>query len=183
MISETLTAIPGSFAAGETVSYLRSAPSGYAPADGWTLTLYLAGENTASAQATEESGAYRVTLTASETSQLEPGSYRWVERLSDGAGVVHDLASGTVIVLPNIGAAASGDLQTWAEKTLPIVEAAIAGRLPSGMESYQIAGRAVSKIPIRELVALRGQLQAEVNRIRNRGKIGRTHKVYFPPTG
>lgn len=44
MIDANLTTLPDNFAAGETVSYLRSVPSGYGPGDGWALTLYLAGE-------------------------------------------------------------------------------------------------------------------------------------------
>ncbi len=180
MIPSNLSALPSSFAAGETVTYLRTVPAGYGPGDGWALTTFLAGVKTLQATGVSEAGAFRVTFPAAETAPLEAGSYRWVERLSKAA-ISYDFASGFLVVTPNVGTAGQGDLQAWAEKTLPIVEAAIAGRLPSGMDSYQIAGRAVSKIPIRDLFALRAQLQSEVNRIRNPGSLGRTIKVSFPP--
>lgn len=128
----------------------------------------------------DESGSYRITLAASDTAQLEAGRYQWIERLSK-AGEVHDFASGVVIVDPDVGVAAAGELQSWEEKTLPIVELAIAGRLPSGMENYQVFGRAIGKIPIKDLLSIRASLQADVNRLRNPGRIGRSVKVQFPP--
>lgn len=180
-IETTLTAVPENFPAGVTVSYLRSVPSGYGPGDGWTLKLYLAGESTLQKAGADEDGSYRITLAATDTAQLEPGRYRWIERLSDGSGEVHDFAAGIVIVEADVGVAAAGELQSWEEKTLPIVELAIAGRLPSGMENYQVFGRAIGKIPIRDLLAIRTSLQADVNRLRNPGRIGRPVKVQFPP--
>ncbi len=178
MIDTSLTALPSSFAAGESVTYLRAALPGYGPADGWALALSIAGEKTLTVSATTEGEAFRVTLTAAATTTLEAGSYRWVERLTKGTDA-HDYATGEVIVTPNIAAAEAGELQTWAEKTLPILEAAIAGRLPSGMENYQIGNRAVGKMGISELWARRAEVLSEVNRIRNAGKFT-TYKVTFP---
>jgi hypothetical protein len=51
---------------------------------------------------------------------------------------------------------------SFARDTLTLVESAIAGQLPAGMASYQIAGRAITKIPIKELWELRDKLRAEI---------------------
>lgn len=51
---------------------------------------------------------------------------------------------------------------SWASDTLTLVESAISGQLPAGMASYQLAGRAITKIPIQELMKLRQQLREEV---------------------
>jgi hypothetical protein len=179
MSTATLTAMPEEFAAGTTLTFLRSLPD-FSPSD-WEMTVYLAGPKTASVTATDESGSFRVTFPAATTSGLAAGTYTWVERLThQTTGEICDAESGIVVVAPNVGTAADGDLQTFAQKTLPIVEAAIEGRLPRGVENYQVYGRAVGKIPIADLMRIRIQLQAEVAREQNPGTLGRTVKVHFP---
>jgi hypothetical protein len=83
---------------------------------------------------------------------------------------------------PNAATSAPGSFVTWEEKTLAIVEAALSGRLTSDIESYQIAGRAVNKIPIQELKKLRGELRAAVWRQQNPGQLGVAYKVQFDTT-
>lgn len=173
----SLTALPESFAAGTTVSYLKTLP-GY-PNSLWTLTLYLAGAKTASFLATNEGSGFRVTLPADITAELAAGAYTWTERIEMGGPTRLDVATGIVVVQANIADATDGSFQSWAEKTLPIVELAIAGRLPTGMESYQIAGRAVSKIPIADLVKLRSQLIAMIARVQNPTRVSQQVLVKF----
>lgn len=80
---------------------------------------------------------------------------------------------------PNAASSPAGSFVTFEERTLAVLEAAIAGRLPAGIESYQIAGRAVNKIPMKELVQLRGQYRAAVWRQQNPGKLGVPYEVEF----
>jgi len=47
-------------------------------------------------------------------------------------------------VLRHIPAMAAWSIQTWEEQTLEILQAAIAGNMSQNVQSYQIAGRAVS---------------------------------------
>src|SRR5262249_44312146 len=81
---------------------------------------------------------------------------------------------------PNVATAAAGAFNTWEEQTLAVVEAAIAGRLTSDIQAYQIAGRSVSKIPIEDLRRIRGELKAAIWRIKNPGRLGESYKVSFP---
>ena len=166
--------MPSRFAAGTTVIYSRSLP-GYSPVDGWALTLYLSG-----AAAVDYAGApsgAKWTVTIPATAQLEAGNYQWVERVSKAAEV-YDAASGVVQVLPDISKAPAGDLRSWEERTLEVIECALTGRLTNDMQSYQIAGRAVTKIPIGELLALRSSLSAAVRAQRGDGRLGQMRAAF-----
>jgi hypothetical protein len=51
--------------------------------------------------------------------------------------------------------------------------------VPGDIEAYHIAGRAVTKIPLRELLALRGMYRAVVWRQQHPGKLSKPWKVDF----
>lgn len=179
-MSTDLTALPTSIIAGTTVSYLRTLED-YDPSE-WTLTLYLRGIGQADVQASPEAGSFRVIIPANEG--LAGGTYRWEERVSKGAEV-YSVGSGFVVVAPDLATAGEGDLQSAAEKELILINAAIQGRIPKDQESYQIAGRALSRIPLRDLYTIRAQLQAAVNRekAKTTGRFSRPVKVTFPRVG
>lgn len=177
----TLTSIPDRFSAGSTVKYVRSFAA-YPTSDGWALTLYLAGKSSLSVAAVVANNQFEFTLTAAQTGSLQPGLYAWTERVSK-AGEVYDAASGQLTVEVDLSNAGPGDAQTWAERTLALVEARIEDRLPKDMESYQIAGRSVVNIPASELFKLRAQLRAEVARERNPGGFGQRITFRFTEPG
>ena len=131
-------------------------------AGGWALRLHLAGASVLRSRPPlgrfVRRDAHRV-----GDGEARAGTCRWVERVTHGDGRLLDVASGSVVVTADLAAARAGDLQSWEEKTLAIVEAALAGRLTSDIESYQILGRAVSKIPAKDLLRLRGELRATVS--------------------
>lgn len=54
-------------------------------------------------------------------------------------------------------------MATHNETMLGLIKAALEGRLTSDMESYSIAGRQITKIPISELIELKKHYQSEVN--------------------
>ena len=125
-----------------------------------------------------------VTIAADATgASFQPGLYKWVERVTNAAGEVYEVASGTVTVTPNLAEATEGSEQEWLERAVAALKAHIEGRLPAGMESYQIAGRAVSKIPLKEAVGLLGTLEARLARLRNPGTLTRPVLVSFTPPG
>jgi len=86
-------------------------------------------------------------------------------------------------VLPNLAEAAEGSEQEWIERAIAALRAHIEGRLPAGMESYQIAGRAVSKMPIKEAVALLATLESRLARLRNPEFVTRPVLVSFTGPG
>ena len=63
----------------------------------------------------------------------------------------------------DLTAAQGNSALSHAERSLAVIEAALEGRLPGGMETYQIAGQAVSKMKIKELMELRGHMAGLVS--------------------
>jgi hypothetical protein len=181
-MTQELTALPTSFAAGTTIVYRKSF-SDYPASDGWTLTLYLAGASVAEAEAEVDGDDFVVTIAATDTGgDFSPGLYQWAERVSKSGEMVQ-VASGVVDILPDLTQAREASEQHWIERTIVALRAHVEGRAEAGMESYQIAGRAVSKIPLREAIRLLTELEARLERMKNPGAISRTVYVEFPPLG
>ncbi|MGH9780719.1 MAG: hypothetical protein ACRD33_02765 [Candidatus Acidiferrales bacterium] len=181
--------VPDHFPAGTTVKFTRSLDD-FSPADGWTYTIYLNGlTQKFQKAATVLDNIFQVEFVPADTASLNPGPYRYAERLSnDGsvdatlAGEVFDITGDELVINiePNVASAAAGVFNTAEERMLAIVEAAISGRLTADIQSYQIAGRSVSKIPIAELRQIRGELKAAVWRQNNPGQLGVPYRVSFP---
>lgn len=172
--------MPSTIPAGTSVSYTRTFTD-YRADDGWTLAVHLAGPDVPGAAAVTiaaSGSSFVVTLSAAMTAKLRPGTYQWQERVAK-AGAVYVAASGTVIVEPDIASANAGDLQPTDEQLLEVVEAALANRLTADMQSYQIGGRSVTKIPAAELYDLRTRLRSAVDQARNAGTFGRNVDLTF----
>ena len=182
-MAQELSALPESFAAGTTVKYRRRF-SDYPAGGGWTLRLHLAGASVLAKTAAADGDDFVLTIAAEDTAgAFAPGLYKWVERVSNVGGEVYEVASGTVTVLPNLAEATEGSEQEWVERAITALKAHIEGRLPAGMESYQIAGRAVSKIPVKEAVALLATFESRLARLRNPDFVTRPVLVSFTGPG
>lgn len=181
-MATTLYQLPDEFSAGTTVTYRRQL-SDYPASTGWTLTLYLAGVKAASAVATASGDDHVITLTAAETADLTPGVYKWAERVANAAGEVHDVGSGVVTVAPDLSQAGDGTHQDWLERAIAALKAHIEGRLPAALESYQVAGRVISKMGITEADELLTRLEGRLARIANPDSITRSVLASFTPTG
>lgn len=181
-MATTLTSMPAKFTSGETVKYTVTHPD-YPASSGWTLTLYLAGIDTPTPIAGNASGdSFAITISSAASAAIAAGVYQYEERATKSSET-YIAASGKVTVLANIAAAAAGDFREFAETALEIVEAAIAGRLTSDMQSFTIAGRAVTKIPIAELLDIRAKLQAEIASSASPGTFGKSVLVQFVRPG
>lgn len=181
-MAQELSALPESFAAGTTVKYRRRL-SDHPAGAGWTLTLHLAGASVLAKTAAVDGDDFLVTIEATDTDgDFAAGLYKWVERVSKD-GEVYEVAAGTVTVLPNLAEATEGSEQEWVERAIAALKAHIEGRLPAGMESYQIAGRAVSKIPVKEAVALLATFESRLARLRSPDFVTRPVLVSFTGPG
>jgi hypothetical protein len=174
--------VPDHFPAGTTVKFTRSL-NDFLPSDGWAYTIYLNGlTQKFNKAATVVDGIFQIELIPTDTASLNPGPFRYAERLTNSVtGEVYDITGDELVINiePNVASAAAGVFNTWEERTLVIVEAALSGRLTSDIETYQIAGRSVSKIRISELRTIRGQLRAAIWRQNNPGQLGVPHRVAF----
>ncbi|MBZ5700263.1 MAG: hypothetical protein LAN84_00290 [Acidobacteriia bacterium] len=174
--------VPDHFPAGTTVKFTRSLGD-FSPADGWAYTIYLNGlTQKFNKAATVLNNIFQIEFLPADTASLNPGPFRYAERLTNaGTGETYDITGDQLVINiePNVGISAAGVFNTWEEKTLAIVEAAISGRLTADIQAYQIAGRSVSKIPIAELRTIRGELRAAIWRQNNPGQLGVPHRVAF----
>ena len=156
----------------------------FQPSDGWTYAIYLNGlTQKFNKGATVLNNIFQIQFLPADTAALNPGPYRYAERLTNSVtGDVYDVTGDELVINiePNVSSAAAGVFNTWEERTLAIVEAAISGRLTADIQAYQIAGRSVSKIPIQELRQIRGELRAAIWRQNNPGQLGVPHRVSFP---
>jgi hypothetical protein len=166
--------------AGTSIVYTRTFDA-YPASAGWALTLYLAGASIASVAGAANGDSWDVTLTPAATGLLAAGAYTWVERVSKAAEA-YDVERGTVTVRPDIATAGPGAFQSWEEKTLVVVEAALSGQLTSGIVNYQIHGRSVGKIPPKELMEIRAALRSTVAQ-QKIGGFGRPIGVRFTQAG
>lgn len=182
-MAHQLSHLPDQFAAGTTVNYRRQLPDFPASA-GWTLRLHLAGANVLAVTAAVDGDDFLVTIEATDTDGgFAAGLYKWVERVSSAGGEVYEVGRGAVTVLPNLAEASEGSEQEWIERAIAMLRAHIEGRLPAGMESYQIAGRVVAKMPIKEAVSLLSSLESRLASLKNTGFVTRPVLVYFTGPG
>jgi hypothetical protein len=174
--------VPDHFPGWTTVKFTRSFGD-FQPSDGWAYTIYLNGlTQKFNKAATVLDNAFQIVFVPSDTASLNPGPFRYAERLTNSdTGEVYDIRGDELVINiePNVASAAAGTFNTFEERTLVVVEAAINGRLTSDIQAYQIAGRSVSKIPIAELRQIRGELKAAIWRQNNPGQLGVPHRVEF----
>ena len=179
--------VPLHFPAGTTVKYTRSLDD-FAPSDDWGYTIYLNGLTAKfnKAATVQDPATFLIEFVPADTASLPPGPYRFAERLvNSDSGETYDIAGDTLVLIiePNVASSAAGAFQTFEERTLAVLEAAISGNLTGGIQSYQIAGRAVSKYQMSELMTLRGMFRAAVWRQEHPGQLGVPYKVVFGVEG
>lgn len=168
------TVEPTTLYAGDTAKWSKHLPD-FPATDGWALVYAFRGPTALDDQTASASGAdFAVTIPASATVGLQPGTYSWVARASK-AGETYTAAHGVFTVLAAVGAVVADHDET----TLEVIKAAIAGRLTADMQAYTINGRSVTKIPIAELIGLRGQYERRVWRKRNPTRASTQRLVRF----
>ncbi len=169
---------PTSLTAGTSLRFKRSYAS-YPASSGWAYNFYLAGASVLTVAGVASGADFIVTLAPTDTVGFAPGTYRYTEIVSKDSVKV-EMGRGILVIEMNLATATAGTAQTHEEKTLSIIEAALSGRLTKDIESYQIAGRAVSKIPITELMKLRGTYKAIVAQQSNPSTPIGSIQVTFP---
>ncbi|MDB4947444.1 MAG: putative phage-related protein [Gemmatimonadetes bacterium] len=153
------------------------------PSATWTLSWVLSGPARVAIDAgcvVASGGGWRTTIPATTTASISPGTYKLFGFVRSG-GERREVLRQPVTVAPDPETAAAAT--SHAQRTLAIIEARLEGRLAADLESYQIEGRAVTKIPIKELHSLRSKYKDEVRRERAPGAVFVPIRVTFgPPT-
>lgn len=161
------------------------------PVTDWTYTIFFNGAAKFSAAAVPYPDPvagphFLVTIPAADTASKTPGPYRYCERVTSIAtSEVYDLTGEYLAtqLAPSAADAPAGAFQTFEEKTIPVLEAALAGDKTPGVQSYSIAGRSVSMMSKKELGALLGTYRSVVYRQQHPGALGGpAYGVAFPFT-
>lgn len=178
-----MTVLQNKLTAGDTWDWSVSA-SDYLSTAGWTLTLYLVPRFATPTQAPitlaasgNADGSHRFTRTAAQSAAYQPGVYGFSTRASKGAEVYTldgTAWSGEVTVWADPSTLAQGaDTRTQDQTALDAIDAVLANRATTDQKSYSIAGRALERMTVDELLALRRYYAARVQK--SKGLTGRIY--------
>jgi hypothetical protein len=149
-----LTREPTEIVAGDSVSWRRNFDS--YPAPTWVLSYTLINAQARFAfSATPNEGAHLVTLAAAVTALWPAGDYQWQAYLTSGAERL-SIAQGALKVRDNFNALSTLDVRSEAKKIIDAIDAVMMKKATADQQEYQIRGRMIKKIPIAELVQMRG---------------------------
>lgn len=170
MAITTGTSTPTQFTAGDSVSW-TVAHLDY-PATDWVLTYYFAREgfDTIEIVATASGDSHAAAMTGSQSGRFSAGRWNWFSRAEDQSEGVIVAASGVVDVLADPSASHA---QTFAERSLAMLESSLEGDLPTAQESVNVFGVDITKMPISERFVLRDKLKAEVSRERRARRLAK----------
>ena len=150
---------PDQITAGTTVYWTKYFP-GY-PASQFALKYSLqrvGGIITIAAAQNGTGDDFLISLDAITTGNYPPGCYTWTAYVEEGASRT-GLARGTMSVLPSPLMALG---TTHATRMLALIEAALEGRIPNGLENTNIDNQEIQRIPIAKLSQLQRIYQAKV---------------------
>lgn len=177
---------PTELRAGDLWEWRREDLAADYPASAWALTYRF--KNAAGGfevVATADGDAFAVSVPAATSAAIADGEYYWQVRATNGAAA-HTVDSGTTRVLPNLfagTASAASDQRSHARRTLEAIQAVIEGRATTDQQQYTIGDRALTRIPIVELLAFADRYRLAVAREdQANGKpnnLGRTRFVRF----
>jgi hypothetical protein len=161
------TSIPETLTLGETWGWTLSLPD--YPASTWTLKYALQrGAERLALTATAAGDDFALAIPAATTAAYTtPGVYLWTSYVEQGSER-HIVARGTVTLLPSPLAALG---TSHASRTLALLEAAIENRVPNGLETTNIDGQELQRIPLKDLIDLQKVYQAKVEAEQNRASI------------
>jgi hypothetical protein len=157
MAEENPTFEPGIITAGETLKWTKSLVD-YPASEGCALKYYFRGAGTGfDATAIADGDDYSITVPAATTAGMIAGTYTWQAEVSlSGEKFIVD--SGEVTVKPGLAGVTTStthDGRSPAKKILDAIDAMILGKASRDQQEYTIGNRALKRIPIPDLLALR----------------------------
>lgn len=158
---------PQTITAGDSLAWTR-ALTDFPASAGWTLhygaacTSPVANAITFDATTATDGTSYQVTVTPDQTAAWLPGRYLWSAFVTRDTPTAerHTLFRGSFTVLPD--PAATAVALGHAQRTLTLIEAALEGRIPRGLEETTIDGQQITRIAILDLHTLRQKYRTEV---------------------
>ena len=165
------------------------------PASEWTLTYYLRinGSTAVSFSATADGDTFIMTVPITTTQSIGAGIHDFIGVAIKTSVTPNEkiiVFDGALEVLPNPFNSSAYDPRSHARRVMELIEAAMEGRIPNGMESYSIGGRSLNKIPLGQLRELYEKYKQDVEqevqaeRLANGRKSGKNIGIRFnKPSG
>lgn len=178
MAFDVPTTEPDVLIAGDTWRWTKTFAD-YPTSEGWALTYYITGPVSIPAvTASVVDNQFSVTVTATTTTPLPPGTYRYVARASL-SGAVHTAGEGVFLVKPNLAVAKDGETLTHEERSIPLLEAALERRIKADLQAYSLSSRSATKEEMQTYRRLLNQYRRIVWQRRNPGYLGPMRTVRF----
>lgn len=149
---------PTEITAGDYIQWLI--PGGDYPAPDWDLSYTLINDsNKYDVTAADSGGDHLVTIDNATSGAFVAGVYKYQRYVSNGSQRI-TTGSGEITINPDYSSAATLDTRTQTKRILDAINAVIEKRASVDQESYQIAGRALRRTPMADLIKLRDRYQA-----------------------
>src|SRR4051812_7966070 len=128
----TPTSEPSTITAGDTAAWTKSLPD-YLPSAGWTLNYALQGPGEITFSSSTNSGSiFSISVAAGTTASWTPGLYALTAYVTK-ALERYTVDRRTISILADPAKALGS---THASRALALIEAALEGRIPRGLESH-----------------------------------------------
>ncbi len=160
-MSTVPTIEPTSFRAGDFLTWSQSL-SDYPANAGWSLAYTLINAAQKLTLTASASGAdHLISVAAATTASYAAGTYSWMARVTKGTEI-YTIASGSMVILPNLAALTTYDGRSHAKTMLEAIEAAFEGRASSTQLEMELNGRRIRSYSLKELIEWRSFYAAEV---------------------
>ena len=154
----TLTEFPTEITAGDAYT-IELEFQDYPASCGYSGSLYLRGATSLNVTGSANEAAHVFGLTSTATSKLTEGVYEYAIAVSL-SGNRTTVEAGYLTVKPDL--ATSGTRVSHVSKMLSAITAVLENRVTDDVQSFSIAGRSLTNIPIIELLELRAQYTREL---------------------
>ena len=154
---------PTTISAGNTIQWTKSLPD-YPADQGWVLSYAFVSTvgNKFSVSSVASGSEHAVTIPAATSAAYPPGVWMW-QAYATKAAERFMVDSGSLTILPDYSAQTTTlDTRSHARRCLDLIRAAIEGRLPDGLESYNIGGVDIRMVGIMQLRELYDRFRADV---------------------
>jgi len=157
--------VPDKLVAGDTFKFVFNATP-YSSADGFGLSLKLNGPSGSPQQTSVTANAntgtlFDVRIAPATTANLAAGLYVYSMVASDNTDS-YTVESGNITVEARADLGTNTDLRTHNQKVLDAINAVIEGRATQDQQSYTIAGRTLTRTPLKDLMDLKKHYEGAV---------------------
>lgn len=113
---------------------------------------------------TDDGSTFSILVLASTTGNYIAGDYKYAIQMTT-LTERYTVEEGTVTVKPYLyGVSSTGDSRSHVKKVLDAIEAVLENRASLDQMKYQIAGRSLDRMPIKDLLYLRDRYRTEYKR-------------------